>query len=322
LNKAEVTSGPMQKKKALFSIKTTDRTFLFSTEDEAERDAWMKALLSVASHSDSKLTDAENEKSDVKSTLVVSPLRSPSRYSETGFLGSIPKMKVAFSSEFECSVAEFFWLFVSQNSDNFHRQYHEKRGNIELDFGQWENFAREVTYRAPFKVPVGPKSARAIERQRYNLFLEEELVFETSTTLLEIPFADTFRVEGKWDIIVVSPTRCSCTVNVGVHFLRANIFKKKIEDHTVEEITEFLLTVWKPLAIDTIQQYRMSGENPSAVKTPTPQPTTQQTETRAASLTTKKATSPPPAEWLTTLNLLYFFVAVCILETFYVVFRR
>jgi len=322
LKRAEVTSGPIQKKKALFSIKNSERIFLFSTEDEADRDAWVKVLSSVSSPSDSKPTDAENEKSNANVTLDVSPFRSPSRYSENGFLQSIPKMKVVFSSELECSVAEFFWLFVSQNSDNFHRQYHDKRSDTELEFGQWANFARDVTYRVPVKVPIGPKTTRVIEKQRYNLFLEEankleELVFETSSNMLDIPFADTFRVEAKWDINTVSPTRCSCTVSSGVNFVKTNMFKTKIETNTIKEIIESFDTVWKPLAIDAIQQYRMSGSNPSAVKTlaPTLNPTTLPTGTSAAMVTTKPALPPPEESWLTTMNLLYFFIAVCILET-------
>lgn len=43
--------------------------------------------------------------------------------------------------------------------------------------------------------------------------------------MLDIPYGDCFRVEGKWDITAQTADTCKLVISVGVHFMKKTWFK-------------------------------------------------------------------------------------------------
>lgn len=65
------------------------------------------------------------------------------------------------------------------------------------------------------------------KQSRYsaNQFFRTKLLIETVTYTFDIPYADTFRLEGRWEVVPVTEKSCHLTVNIGVHFMKKTLFK-------------------------------------------------------------------------------------------------
>jgi len=181
------------------------------------------------------------------------------------------------------SVKIFFKLFCSDES-TFTKLYHEHRGDKDLTVKKWSNspqfgLIRDVLFMSPVKVPLGPSHTRIHETQRYHL-TKNRLLIDTISMMLDIPYGDSFRVEGKWDVTSATPESCKLVVNIGVHFMKKTWFKGKIETQTIKETRESFQQ-WAALAPSEIAKYK-AHSSPALSALPT-----------ASALTTKSHSAAP-----------------------------
>lgn len=112
----------------------------------------------------------------------------------------------------------FFKRFFADGAE-FTRLFHDDRKELELVIGAWASIpeykghVRQKSFVAPLnvrrlplanlQVPLGPKSTRAEETQRY--FLQpRRLLLESSNHFLDAPYGDAFLVQYRWKVDEVS----------------------------------------------------------------------------------------------------------------------
>jgi len=162
--------------------------------------------------------------------------------SEGGFLNSAdPELLQILVEEFPITVLQFFKLFASDGG--FVKQYHEQRGDKEIQVKDWSAHAqfgtiRELQYKAPLKQPIGPSSAQCSETQRYHL-TKTHLTLESVLVMYGIPYGDYFRIEGRWVVTAgVTPNTCKLSIYGCVYFMKKTWFKSKIETASMKEQEE------------------------------------------------------------------------------------
>lgn len=159
----------------------------------------------------------------------------------------LPKeYKMVVEAKFMIDVEEFFRLFFSDDATGFLADFHRKCGDEDFRCTAWNKdrhfgHVRDVLFRHPIKFYFGSKSTHCQEVQRYRVYRNSHLVVETSQQMSDIPYADYFRVEGRWDVENVSNGRiseCVLRIFVNVAFSRKTFWKGKIEQGTFEECGE------------------------------------------------------------------------------------
>jgi hypothetical protein len=244
-----------------------------------------------------------NSSPPIAQSAPTTPLPSPpeseeegGEYDETdGFLGQEAPMQQVLVVSFPVNVKTFFKIFFSDDS-TFTQVYHAARGDKDLVVKKWSNSPqfgniRDVMFLSPVKVPLGPSHTRLTETQRYHL-TKNRLLMDTISMMLDIPYGDSFRVEGKWDISLTSPDSCKLTVNIGVHFMKKTWFKSKIETQTIKETKESFQQ-WAGLATAEITKYKASNPSSSLPKHPSSTSTSSSSSSSSGSL--PPTNSPPPS---------------------------
>jgi hypothetical protein len=178
-----------------------------------------------------------------------------------GFLGNEATYQPVLTTTFNCTVKGFYRVFFADES-NFTNTYRENRGDKDIVVGKWTTRpqfgnVRDVQFLSPVKVPLGPSHTRATEIQRYHLS-KNRLLIDTVTNFLDIPYGDSFRIEGKWDVVPVTPETCKLVVSIGVHFMKKTWFKSKIESTTIKETKESFQQ-WANLATTEVAKAHKSG---------------------------------------------------------------
>jgi len=190
-------------------------------------------------------------------------LLSDSMYTSSDFLSA--QRKAVLLEDESVSVKDpirFFRLFFSDESD-FVENYRGERGDEEVEVASWQSHpqlerVREITYKAPVNAAIGPATTRVQETQRYHL-KQDQLVVESVSCFLDIPYGDYFRVEQKFTIttaknnsdnkeneessksVIISGKKGGeeggvlITVSVGVNFVKSTLFKSKIERGVISE---------------------------------------------------------------------------------------
>ncbi|EFJ15173.1 hypothetical protein SELMODRAFT_422979 [Selaginella moellendorffii] len=100
---------------------------------------------------------------------------------------------------------------------------------------------RDISFRHPVNLYFGPKSAVCSETQRFRVYRDSHLVIETSQQMSEIPYADYFHVEVRWDVErVPKPVSFHSYVRVSmnVDFSKKTLWRGKIEQATLDECKE------------------------------------------------------------------------------------
>eukprot|EP01117_Protostelium_nocturnum_P007559 TRINITY_DN2705_c0_g1_i4.p1 TRINITY_DN2705_c0_g1~~TRINITY_DN2705_c0_g1_i4.p1 ORF type:complete len:668 (-),score=251.39 TRINITY_DN2705_c0_g1_i4:246-2222(-) len=174
-----------------------------------------------------------------------------------GFLNSTGDMNQLISASFPISVPKFFKLFFSDESSSFVQNYHKERGDSETVIKNWSSNSqfgnvRQVQYRAPVKAPIGPNTTRCDETQRYHL-TKNRLLVETIGLYHDVPFGDTFRVEGRWEITSDGSSGCNLVASVCLYWIKKTWFKSKIESGTLKETKESF-ELWVNLAKQQLRQ--------------------------------------------------------------------
>jgi VAD1 Analog of StAR-related lipid transfer domain/GRAM domain/PX domain len=137
----------------------------------------------------------------------------------------------------------------------FERAYHQRRGDSDIVVGDWQNTefgrCREVTYTAPVSSPIGPSETRATEAHRIRETTRTRFVLEVVQVLMDVPMADSFRVEMVWTLEQDADGQMDVQVEVGVNFLKSTWFRGKIESGTYSE-SEKSLAMWLDEANKTL----------------------------------------------------------------------
>lgn len=146
------------------------------------------------------------------------------------------------TEELPISVKKLFLLFYSDKSD-FPQEYHNQRGDLDLKITKWKEieekktFVRTLTYTAPTKSSFGPSKTRVEEIQYYHLH-EDALLLNFTTIMLDIPYHDSFRIEGTHQVQAIEKNKCTFSVLLEVRFMKKTIFEGKIRSSTLSQNKE------------------------------------------------------------------------------------
>lgn len=132
------------------------------------------------------------------------------------------------SNELPVSVKQFYKLFLQD--ETFYKLYHERRGDTDIEITPWNSDpelgnVRQLRFRIKVKsTPFGPPTALVDETQRYYHQGGDpnHLVVETMTSVRDVQYADSFRVEGRIDVTAKDgdSNRVKVVVGIGVSFLK------------------------------------------------------------------------------------------------------
>ena len=138
----------------------------------------------------------------------------------------------------------FFSTFLSSSSD-FFVAFHETQGHRNVKLSAWQRHyqvgpVRDLRFVTPLKGwKLGPPEALCHQTQRYRVYKDEHLVFETSQAMSDIPYSDYFRVETRWDVTPgIDPGTCSIVVHIAVPFTKSTMWRKFIEKSVTESSLE------------------------------------------------------------------------------------
>ncbi|KAK9823329.1 hypothetical protein WJX72_001963 [[Myrmecia] bisecta] len=147
----------------------------------------------------------------------------------------------------DCSVVEFCQRFLADQAQ-FFIDFHESRGDKKVQFSEWRQHAplgrvRDLQFIAPIKAVIGPSQTHCHQTQRYHLYAGEQLVFETSQVMTDIPYGDHFTVEARWDVTNL-PTAPEAHPQVGVKsyvaipFTKNTVWRRAIEKGAMDQCRE------------------------------------------------------------------------------------
>ncbi|KAF7845042.1 protein VASCULAR ASSOCIATED DEATH 1, chloroplastic isoform X1 [Senna tora] len=165
-----------------------------------------------------------------------------------------PKVPEDFTNvaeaKFLIQVEDFFRYFFSDDAVSFLESFHKRCGDKDLKCTSWNpredfGYAREKSFQHPIKLYLGAKFGGCHEVQTLRIYKNSHLVLETSQEVSDVPYADYFRVEGRWDVqrdIIESKECCILRVYVNVAFSKKTIWKGKIVQSTIEECREAYAT--------------------------------------------------------------------------------
>ena len=159
-------------------------------------------------------------------------------YDPAGFLNGPDQLEeVVSASPLGCSVLRLFEACVSDDSD-LELRYHEARGDTEISIGKWTDDpqfgkVRSNSYIVKLSDPIGPKSSRSEEQQRYTL-QEDKLMLETFSFMLDAPFADRFRVESIIEATATGASSCNVTIRCKPVFTGKTILEGTITKKTMK----------------------------------------------------------------------------------------
>ncbi|KAK4848684.1 hypothetical protein QYF36_016093 [Acer negundo] len=170
-------------------------------------------------------------------------------------------------TKFPLKVEEAFRLFFSDDAIDFIESFHRKSGDKEFRCTSWRphdefGHTRDKSFQHPIKIYFGAKSGSCQELQKFRVYKNSHLVFETSQEVSDVPYGDYFRVEGRWDIERVgneSEEGCILRVYVNVAFIRNTLWKKKIVNSTLEECRE-AFQIWINMAHDLLKQKNLERQ--------------------------------------------------------------
>ncbi|KAK3018402.1 hypothetical protein RJ639_004701 [Escallonia herrerae] len=158
-------------------------------------------------------------------------------------------------------VVEFFSLFFSDDSIDFHELFHRKCGDKDFKCTSWyahDKFghARDVSFQHPIKLYFGARFGSCQEIQKYRVYRSSHLVVDTSQVISDVPYGDYFCVEGLWDVKQdgdESTECCVLRVYTNVAFSKKTMWKGKIVQSTVEECRD-AYAIWIDLAHEFLKQ--------------------------------------------------------------------
>lgn len=136
-------------------------------------------------------------------------------------------------------------VFVRCFSDNnrFDEAFHNAREDRDVKSSPWELndqkvYGRTVNFVSLTRASLGPKSAPLFNTQRMYLG-PEKLIVEQTSSMKDIPYSDSFRVEMRYVFATRGPGKCIGTASGSVHFVqRVRLIGGTIESSTLKQSTE------------------------------------------------------------------------------------
>ncbi|XP_059633838.1 protein VASCULAR ASSOCIATED DEATH 1, chloroplastic isoform X3 [Cornus florida] len=175
--------------------------------------------------------------------------------------------KVAESKFPVIRVEEFFNHFFSDDSVVFTESFHKRCGDKDFSCSSWyphDEFghARDVSFQHPIKLYLGARFGSCQEFQKFRVYRNSHLVFETSQQISDVPYGDYFRVEALWDMERdgdESKECCILRVYVNVAFSKKTMFKGKIVQSTVDECRD-AYAIWINIAHELLKQKKVEKD--------------------------------------------------------------
>ncbi|KAK4269944.1 hypothetical protein QN277_023036 [Acacia crassicarpa] len=183
----------------------------------------------------------------------------------------IPEVyKHVAESKFPIKVEDFFRYFLSDEAANFNESFHKRCGDKDFKCTSWHSqevgYTREQSFQHPIKVYFGAKFGGCHEVQTLRIYENSHLVLETSQEVTGVPYADYFRVEGRWDVErdnSESKECCILRIYVNLAFSKSTIFKGKIVQSTIDECRDAYAT-WINMAHELLKQKKLEKQEESA----------------------------------------------------------
>ena len=154
------------------------------------------------------------------------------------------RMCETYHDHFEkVDLLQFFYLFYSDNSNDFAENAHKELDEHDLVSEPWKQNedggkTRLLCFNSVLHgIPVGPPSTRMTELQWYSLSLDT-LVVETVQNSLDVPYGDFFDVENRWEFVRSIQGGVDVTVKAGVYFKKKTWLKSQVETTTLKKCKE------------------------------------------------------------------------------------
>jgi len=179
-----------------------------------------------------------------KSTISSSTPQDTSSSTTTEMIDShFPPLEICVVHQVELpglNTAEFFKVFFADDAPYSMRDFQKKRGDVDIRYGKWKELEddgedlyslkkgdgaidpaplppnstqeRKLRFNTLTKSYFGPAYAKAIKTQRATQLSNHVLVIENVTQLVDIPFADRFRVIERWVVEAVKNNDAAAVV--------------------------------------------------------------------------------------------------------------
>ena len=179
-----------------------------------------------------------------------------------GFLTIPPGTETIPQTIIPFTPVQFFYLFLSDKSEEFEKQVKCLTPRLSLEVDQWKVSSehngmmvremRSTVSLVELKAPVGPEKSRVVETQRY-ILTKDSLILQTRSFSLDIPYNDCFHTESEWVFTKVSPTASSLVGKGCAVWVKRSIIKSLIESTTIKQM--------KGQAASYIEQTKKWGED-------------------------------------------------------------
>lgn len=152
-----------------------------------------------------------------------------------------PGMQHVLAFDLPCQPADF-WCHFLRNGSDFLATLHARRGDTNIRISKWQRhykvgLVRDLQFVSPVKARIGPPQAMCHQTQRLQVFAGPHLVLETRQVMSDIPYADHFSVESRWDVVPAGDG-CRVTVHVKVPFTKKTLWRGFIEKGTFDSSLE------------------------------------------------------------------------------------
>ena len=174
-----------------------------------------------------------------------------------------------YSEIFPLTVNEFFTNFLSDKSESFWSEFHSRDGYNHFTLSPWKLSAEEcclernAEFRAPIRVSLAPIYTRVVQQHRCRFISENELVFETSSHSLDVPFSNQFLVQSRWTISKFDENNCELNICIFVNFIKKNFLKVVIERNAIEGSREWFEN-WIKSALAVINNQKRNNATPKS----------------------------------------------------------
>ena len=163
----------------------------------------------------------------------------------------------------------FYRAFLCPSSD-FFVAFHESQGHHTIQLSPWQRHykvgpVRDLRFVTPLRGwRIGPPQALCHQTQRFRVYANQCLVFETSQVMNDIPYGDHFRVDQRWDVTPgEEPGTCTLEVNIAVPFTKNTMWKRIIE-RSVTDSTLEAFQMFKELADRQLEGLSSTSEGMAA----------------------------------------------------------
>jgi len=153
---------------------------------------------------------------------------------------------------------EFFELFLADQS-NFNTIFQTKRTNREVTLSNWaineaKDVVRDLKFRTDISAKLGPTSTRVEEKQYLRICEQNEVLIETITQTLDIPFGDNFRCEAAWHITSSESGATIINIYFDVVFMKSTWGLKGVISKGAVDGSKEYLGVWCSLAKEQVRK--------------------------------------------------------------------